>query len=40
MLTDAQCRNAICPPEKKRERLTDAGGLYLGNPPNSHCYEK
>ena len=29
MLTDAQCRNATCPPEKKRSRLTDAGGLYL-----------
>jgi integrase len=29
MLTDAQCRNATCPPEKKRERLTDSGGLYL-----------
>lgn len=29
MLTDAQCRNAICPPEKKRARFTDSGGLYL-----------
>lgn len=29
MLTDAQCRNATCPPEKKRSRLTDSGGLYL-----------
>lgn len=29
MLTDAQCRNAVCPPDKKRTRLTDAGGLYL-----------
>lgn len=29
MLTDAQCRNATCPPGKKRERLTDSGGLYL-----------
>lgn len=29
MLTDAQCRNATCPPEKKRERFTDSGGLYL-----------
>ncbi len=29
MLTDAQCRNATCPPEKARARLTDAGGLYL-----------
>ena len=29
MLTDAHCRNAICPLDKKRLRLTDAAGLYL-----------
>jgi len=29
MLTDADCRNAVCPTDKKRKRLTDAGGLYL-----------
>lgn len=29
MLTDAECRNAKCPPDKKRMRLTDAEGLYL-----------
>ena len=29
MLTDAKCRNAVCPPEKKRVRHTDSGGLYL-----------
>ena len=29
MLTDADCRNAICSPVKNRARLTDAGGLYL-----------
>jgi integrase len=29
MLTDAQCRNATCPADKKRVRLTDSGGLYL-----------
>jgi len=29
MLTDAQCRNATCPPGKARHRLTDAAGLYL-----------
>ena len=29
MLTDAQCRNAVCPPEKKRARFTDAAGMYL-----------
>lgn len=34
MLTDAQCRNAICPPDKKRDRLSDSGGLYLEVSPN------
>jgi integrase len=34
MLTDTQCRNAKCPPDKKRARLTDAGGLYLEISPN------
>lgn len=29
MLTDAKCRNATCPADKKRARYTDAGGLYL-----------
>ena len=29
MLTDAKCRNAVCSPDKKRARFTDAGGLYL-----------
>lgn len=29
MLTDADCRNATCSPDKKRARLTDSGGLYL-----------
>ncbi len=29
MLTDAQCKNAICPSEKLRMRLADSGGLYL-----------
>ncbi len=29
MLTDAQCRNAVCSPDKKRARFTDATGLYL-----------
>lgn len=29
MLTDAQCRNAICPPDKKQARFADAGGMYL-----------
>ena len=29
MLTDAQCRNATCSPEKNRARFTDSSGLYL-----------
>jgi len=29
MLTDAQCRNAVCPPDKKQARFADAGGMYL-----------
>jgi integrase len=34
MLTDAHCRNATCPPDKKRERLSDSGGLYLEVSPS------
>jgi integrase len=29
MLTDKECRNVICPLDKARKRLSDAGGLYL-----------
>lgn len=29
MLTDKQCKNAVCPQEKKKIRFTDSGGLYL-----------
>lgn len=29
MLTDAECKNAICPSEKLRARLACSGGLYL-----------
>lgn len=29
MLTDADCRNAVCPADLKRRRLTDGGGLYI-----------
>ena len=29
MLTDAECRNVTCPPEKSRARLACSGGLYL-----------
>lgn len=34
MLTDADCKSAVCPPDKARKRLTDAGGLYLEVSPN------
>ena len=29
MLTDAECKNATCPPDKNRARLACSGGLYL-----------
>jgi integrase len=29
MLTDAKCRNAVCPPERKQVRFPDSGGMYL-----------
>jgi hypothetical protein len=29
MLTDMECRKAVCPEEKKFVRLSDAGSLYL-----------
>jgi integrase len=29
MLTDRECKNAKCPPDKARARFFDAGGLYL-----------
>lgn len=28
-LTDAQCRNAACPPGKTKQKFTDGAGLYL-----------
>lgn len=34
MLTDAQCRNATCPPDRKQARFTDSSGLYLQVSPN------
>jgi len=34
MLTDPACKNAYCPPDKTRVRLTDSGGLYLEVAPN------
>ena len=29
MLTDADCKNASCPPDRKQKRFYDTGGLYL-----------
>jgi len=29
MLTDAECKNASCPPDRKQARFSDSGGLYL-----------
>lgn len=29
MLTDAKCRNAVCPPDRKQARFADSGGMYL-----------
>ena len=29
MLTDAKCRNAKCPPDRKQARFADSGGMYL-----------
>lgn len=34
MLTDTDCKNATCPTDRKRARLTDSGGLYLETSPN------
>lgn len=34
MLTDLQCKSAMCPPEKKHARFYDSGGLYLQVTPN------
>lgn len=34
MLTDPECKNATCPPDKPRTRLADSGGLYLEVSPN------
>ena len=29
MLTDPECKNAVCSPDKKHARFADAGGMYL-----------
>ena len=34
MLTDKQCKNALCRADHPRERLADAGGLYLEVAPS------
>ena len=34
MLTDITCRAAICPPDKRRARFADSGGLYLEVSPS------
>lgn len=34
MLTDPECKNATCPPDKPKNRLADSGGLYLEVSPN------
>lgn len=34
MLTDAERKNAICPPDRARARLACSGGLYLKVSPN------
>jgi integrase len=34
MLTDAKCKTATCPPNKKQARFADAGGMYLQVSPN------
>jgi hypothetical protein len=34
MLTNAECANACCPPERKQARFRDSGGLYLQVSPN------
>ena len=29
MLTEVECKNATCPPEKRQARFADSGGMYL-----------
>lgn len=28
MLTETECKNAVCPPDKKQARFADSGGMY------------
>ena len=34
MLTNTQCKNATCPPDRRQARFSDAGGMYLQVSPN------
>ena len=34
MLTDAECRNATCPPDRRQARFADSGGMYLQVSPS------
>jgi integrase len=34
VLTDIECKNAVCPPDKKHKRFACSGGLYLEVAPN------
>ena len=34
MLTDKECKNAVCPPDKAKHRIYDTGGLYLQISPS------
>ena len=34
MLTNTQCRNATCPPDRRQARFADSGGMYLQVSPN------
>ena len=40
MLTDAECKNATCPPDKTRERLACSGGLNMDKPLNGWTPER
>ncbi len=34
MLTDAKCKTAVCPPDRRQARFADSGGMYLQVSPN------
>ena len=31
MLTEPECKNAVCPPDKKQARFSDSGGYSLSD---------